>query len=76
MDGADLLVIGTSQTRCSTALATVRGSHLPVVCVPKQESTAKPEPPAPVRTVLALTDFSPSGNAAIAQAYRLLQLNG
>jgi nucleotide-binding universal stress UspA family protein len=29
-----------------------------------------------VRTVLALTDFSPSGNAAIAQAYRLLQPNG
>ena len=76
MDGADLLLIGTSQTRRSTALATVRGSHLPVLCVPKQESTARPEPLAPVRTVLALTDFSPSGNAAIAQAYRLLQPSG
>ena len=76
MDGADLLIIGTSQTRRSTALATVRGSHLPVVCVPRLESAARPEPLAPIRTVLALTDFSPSGNAAIAQAYRLLQPTG
>jgi nucleotide-binding universal stress UspA family protein len=76
MDGADLLIIGTSQTRRSTALATVRGAHLPVVCVPRLESLASAEPLAPVRTVLALTDFSPSGNAAIAQAYRLLQPNG
>ena len=76
MDGANLLIIGTSQTRRSTALATVRGSHLPVVCVPRLDAPAKPEPLAPVRTVLALTDFSPSGNAAIAQAYRLLQANG
>jgi len=76
MDDADLLIIGTSQTRRSTALATVRGSHLPVICVPRQQSKAKPEPLAPVRTVLALTDLSPSGNAAIAQAYRLLQPNG
>ena len=75
-DNADLLVVGTSQTRRSTALATVRGAHLPVVCVPRETSVAKPEPLAPVRTILALTDFSPSGNTAIAQAYRLLQPSG
>ena len=76
MDGADFLIIGTSQTRRSTAIATVRGAHLPVVCVPRREAAAKPEPLAPVRTILALTDFSPSGNVAIAQAYRLLQPTG
>jgi len=75
-DNADLLIIGTSQTRRSTALTIVRGSHVPVVCVPKEDSVAKPEPLAPVRTVLALTDFSPSGNVAIAQAYRMLQSAG
>jgi nucleotide-binding universal stress UspA family protein len=75
-DGADLLLIGTSQTRRSTALATVRGAHLPVLCVPNHHSDAKPEPVAPVRTVLALTDFSPAGNAAIPQAYRLLMASG
>ena len=76
MDGADFLIIGTSQTRRSTALTTVRGSHLPVVCVPKLGSPPRPEPLAPIRTVLALTDFSRSGNAAIAQAYRLLHPGG
>ena len=75
-DNADLLIIGTSQTRRSTALATVRGSHVPVVCVPRQDFVPRPEVLAPVRTVLALTDFSPSGNVAIAQAYRMLQPGG
>lgn len=71
-DDADLLVIGTSQTRHSTALATVRGAHLPVVCVPKRDQAPKAEGLAPVRSVLAVTDFSPAGNAAVREAYRLL----
>ncbi len=75
-DDADLLVIGTSQTRHSTALATVRGAHLPVVCVPRRDKAPKPELLAPVRTILAVTDFSPAGNAAIPEAYRLLRPTG
>ncbi|HVV51767.1 MAG TPA: universal stress protein [Polyangia bacterium] len=71
-DEADLLVIGTSQTRHSTALATVRGAHLPVVCVPRLDQAPKPERLAPVRSILAVTDFSPVGNAAVREAYRLL----
>jgi nucleotide-binding universal stress UspA family protein len=71
-DGADLLLIGTSQTRHSTALATVRGSHLPVVCVPAPSGPSEAEALGPVRTVLAATDFSPSGNLAVAQAYRMI----
>lgn len=75
-DDADLLVIGTSQTRHSTALATVRGAHLPVVCVPKRDQPRKVEPMAPIRSVLAVTDFSPAGNAAVREAYRLLLPTG
>lgn len=75
-DGADLLVIGTSQTRHSTSLATVRGSHLPVVCVPATSAVLETEPSGPVQTVLAVTDFSPSGNVAVAQAYRMIAGTG
>jgi len=75
-DDADLLVVGTSQRRASTALGAIRGAHLPVVCVP----AGRPEVPAgrlmPVRTVLITTDFSPLGNAAIAEGYRLLMRGG
>jgi nucleotide-binding universal stress UspA family protein len=71
-DGADLLIIGTSQTRHSTALATVRGAHLPVLCVPGQTAATEAPVAAPVRSVLVATDFSPSGNAAITDARRLL----
>lgn len=75
-DGADLLVIGTSQTRRSVSLTTVRGSHVPVVCVPKGSATPDLETLGPVRTVLAVTDFSPSGNLAVAQAYRMISGGG
>jgi nucleotide-binding universal stress UspA family protein len=71
-DGADLLVIGTSQTRHSTALATVRGAHLPVICVPRGPAAPAVEALAPVKTVLVVTDFSPSGNLAVPQAYRMI----
>jgi len=71
-DDADLLVIGTSQARRSTALRTVRGAHLPVLCVPRAEATAPAEAIQPIRTVLVPTDFSPSAAAAVASAYRLL----
>jgi nucleotide-binding universal stress UspA family protein len=40
-DDPDLLVVGTSQDRHSTALATLRSSSLPVVCVPSAWSSSK-----------------------------------
>jgi nucleotide-binding universal stress UspA family protein len=75
-DDADLLVIGTSQARRSTALRTVRGAHLPVLCVPRAEATAPAEPVHPVRTVLVPTDFSDSAASTVAAAYRLLLPGG
>jgi len=57
-DDADLLVIGTSQTRRSSARATVRGSRLPVLCVPRRASAAaRPEAPV-VRNLLLVVDFT------------------
>src|SRR5205823_858342 len=74
--GADLLVIGTSQARHSPALATVRGAHLPVVCVPRGPAAPAVDALAPVKTVLVVTDFSPSGNRAVPQAYRMIPGTG
>ena len=71
-DDADLLVIGTSQARRSTALRTVRGAHLPVLCVPRAEATGATEPLQPIRTLLVPTDFSGAPAATVAAAYRLL----
>jgi nucleotide-binding universal stress UspA family protein len=71
-DQADLLVIGTSQARQSTALRTVRGAHLPVVCVPRTEAAPLVRQLAPIKTVLVPTDFSSGARAAVAEAYRLL----
>jgi len=75
-DDADLLVIGTSQARRSTALRTVRGARLPVLCVPRAEAAAPAEPVQPVRTVLVPTDFGGSAAATVAAAYRLLLPGG
>jgi nucleotide-binding universal stress UspA family protein len=73
-DDADLLVVGTNQGRGgSTAIATVRSARLPVVCVPAPAATVERlRAPGPLASVLVTTDFSPLGNAAIPQAYRLL----
>lgn len=77
-DDADLLVVGTSRGRSSTAVATVRGSRVPVLCVPARASTVPVAPAAltPIRTVLVTTDFSRLGDAAIPEAYRLLGRGG
>ena len=45
-------MIGTSQARRSTALRTVRGARVPVVCVPRDETPIKTEPLLPIRTIL------------------------
>jgi nucleotide-binding universal stress UspA family protein len=75
-DDADLLVVGTSQGNGSTAIATLRGAHLPVVCVPRRPSEAARHQLKPVRTVLVTTDFSSLGDAAVGEAYRLLLRGG
>jgi len=57
-DDADLLVIGASQTRRSSARATVRGSRLPVLCVPRRAG-ALTRPDAPVvSSLLLVVDFT------------------
>jgi nucleotide-binding universal stress UspA family protein len=75
-DDADVLVVGTSQGRHSTAVAAIRGAHLPVICVPSARADRIERRLAPVRSVLVTTDFSPLGNAAVAEAYRLLLRSG
>jgi len=75
-EDADLLVVGTRQGRTSHALATVRGARVPVACVPRPLVAEQPLPLSPIRSVLVTTDFSPLGNAAVAQAYRLLARGG
>jgi nucleotide-binding universal stress UspA family protein len=76
MGDADLLVVGTSQRRGSTAIGTLRGAHLPVVCVPSTPTEEPVRGLAPVRTVLVTTDLSPLGNAAVPEACRLLLRGG
>jgi nucleotide-binding universal stress UspA family protein len=72
-DDADLLVVGTSQRRNgSTAIDTVRTSKVPVLCVPSRLATAHPRALTRIRHVLVTTDFSPAGNAALVEAYRLV----
>jgi nucleotide-binding universal stress UspA family protein len=78
-EGADLLVVGTSQHRIgSMGLGTMRAASLPVLCVPAQLGATAAEAPAlaPVRTLLVPTDLSPLGNAAIGHACRLLAAGG
>jgi nucleotide-binding universal stress UspA family protein len=91
MDDADLLVVGTSRGgsgrgatspggasrgRSSTVIAAVRGSRVPVLCIPARPAPARKPALAPIRTVLVTTDFSTLGDAAIPEAYRLLARGG
>ena len=75
-DDADLLVVGTSRGRSSTAIATVRGARVPVLCVPARAAAPARASLPPIRTVLVTTDFSKIGDAAIPEAYRLLARGG
>jgi nucleotide-binding universal stress UspA family protein len=75
-DDADVLVLGTSQGRHSTAIASVQTSKVPVICVPA--STGEPDQLLPGRLAHALvpTDFSPLANSAVIPALRLLPPGG
>jgi nucleotide-binding universal stress UspA family protein len=78
-EGADLLVVGTSQHRVgSMGLGTMMAAHLPVLCVPAQlgASAAEPASIAPLRTLMVPTDLSALGNAAVAHACRMLAASG
>jgi nucleotide-binding universal stress UspA family protein len=78
-EGADLLVVGTSQHRlASMGLAAMQSANLPVLCVPARLGAHPVESPtlAAVRTLLVPTDLSALGNAAIRQACRLLAAGG
>jgi nucleotide-binding universal stress UspA family protein len=75
-DDADLIVVGCSRGRSSTAVATVRGSRVPVLCVPVRPTAAVSQSLPPIRTVFVTTDFSKLGDAAIPEAYRLLARGG
>jgi nucleotide-binding universal stress UspA family protein len=79
---ADLLVVGSalgSQGRSarSRALDTIRSASVPVLSIgaaPSDLSQARSSPGW--RSVLAATDLSREGNAAVAEAYRLLSGTG
>jgi nucleotide-binding universal stress UspA family protein len=75
-DEADVLVMGTSQARHSTAISTLRASKLPVICVPASAAAAEAPQTRRVAHLLVPTDFSPLANTAVAQALRLLPAGG
>ncbi len=84
---ADVLVVGTHQPHGwerlrlgSAALSTIRATNVPVLCVPEKLRPAPTQPvdqPIPMlRRVLAPTDFSESGNAAVLFAYGIVRGSG
>jgi nucleotide-binding universal stress UspA family protein len=78
-EGADLLVVGTSQHRIgSMGLATMVATNVPVLCVPAVMGAMPAEAPAivPLRTLMVPTDLSSLGNAAVGYACRMLAATG
>jgi nucleotide-binding universal stress UspA family protein len=79
LSASDLLVVGTSQRHDrwggSTAVAVVRSSKRPVICVPTVvEGVARPaNRPHPLRTLLVPVDLSEDSRAAIAVAFQMLR---
>jgi nucleotide-binding universal stress UspA family protein len=77
---ADLLVVGSSLGTKSRprALETVRSALIPVLSIAAGPIEAAPVDRSltPWRSVLAATDLSRDGNAAVAEAYRLLSGTG
>jgi nucleotide-binding universal stress UspA family protein len=81
---ADLLVVGAHERHGvgrfltgSVAERLARQSrYVPVAVIPTETTTAGPAAIPILRTVLAVTDFSPLGNAALVQAYALVRATG
>ncbi len=76
---SDVIVVGVSRAGPgSTAMATLRSSDLPVLCVPAPdpvEHALGSALPA-VRSALVPFDFSPMASQALPQAYRLVRRGG
>jgi nucleotide-binding universal stress UspA family protein len=81
-EAADLIVVGSHSRSAiaglwegSVSRGVLRESNEAVACVPAPIGSAKPRV-TDVRTVIAATDFSPTGDAAIAHAYGQVPLGG
>lgn len=80
--GTDLLVVGTHTRSAfnrvwegSVSRWALHAARTSVLCVPAPDSQAEIEVPR-MRNVLAATDFSPAGNAAIGLAFALTEPGG
>ncbi|MBZ4421316.1 universal stress protein [Myxococcus sp. RHSTA-1-4] len=79
---ADLLVVGTHHRRALGRLWSVshhalRLAHMSVACVPSQAAVTAADAPLPAfREVLVATDFSDTGNRAVAHACGLVPPGG
>jgi nucleotide-binding universal stress UspA family protein len=76
---ADLIALGNNLCETgSQVLARVRSADVPVLCVPvaAEDETTSRMSLSPARTVLVTTDFSPTANLALPQAYRLVSNGG
>jgi nucleotide-binding universal stress UspA family protein len=78
---AALIVVGNHRSRglarlSSVASAVVHGARASVLIVPSEAAAVAPAPWPVVRRVLAATDFSPLGDAAVRHAYGLVAATG
>jgi len=77
---ADLLVVGVEHrhgfgaglTRSIAERLALQSRYVPIACIPAEPAATAPGLPS-LRTILAVTDFSELGNAAIPHAYALLR---
>jgi nucleotide-binding universal stress UspA family protein len=81
-DEADLVVVGSHSREPlermiegSVSRGVLHGARVSVACVPAPRQPAT-EWPARIRNVLVATDFTPTGNAAVALAYSLVAPHG
>jgi len=79
---ADLIVVGTHQRagwsrlwHGSVSYRVLSRAAVSVACVPKAAADQR-APGSGLQRVLAVTDFSPNGDSAIAQAFALVQSGG
>ncbi|HVR42244.1 MAG TPA: universal stress protein [Thermoanaerobaculia bacterium] len=79
---ADLLVVGHLPNRIwrvwegSVARSAIRSAEISVACIPRTEGGSAKCDALKIERVIAATDLSPAGNAAVAQALSLLPDKG
>src|SRR4030095_3787119 len=78
-ENCDLLVVGSHERKGlvrlwegSVSRAALKRASMSVACVPQPVTGAMGYKPAKIASVLAATDFSNTGNAALAFAYSLV----